>query len=77
MSETEYPHEIGIFLGYPLADVLGFMHQQKCCYVQDWKVYDDQESTRWLFSLFAKTRMAFIDGFESGKTIAQLMTDSV
>ena len=39
--EGEFPHEIGVFLGYPLADVIGFIENRgknftACGY---WKVY--------------------------------------
>ncbi len=40
----EFPHEVGLFLGYPPADVEGFMHRKesfKFCGL--WKVYDDVE----------------------------------
>lgn len=31
MEEANYPHEIGIFLGYPFEDVLGFIQNKPCC----------------------------------------------
>ena len=41
--EQEYPHEIGVFLGYPLEDVVGFIqhkgHNYTCC--GHWKCYGD------------------------------------
>ena len=41
---TEFPHEIGLFLGYPVGDVVGFIKNKgknfKCCGC--WKVYCDQ-----------------------------------
>ncbi len=40
MEEATYPHEIGIFLGYPLEDVLGFIQ------LVFWKVYDQNSVTR-------------------------------
>ena len=43
-AEGEFPHEVGLFLGYPPADVDGFMHRKdsyKLCGL--WKVYDDVE----------------------------------
>ena len=41
-SSLEFPHEIGIFLGYPPADVDGFMHRKEDCRISGlWKVYDD------------------------------------
>ncbi len=41
--EEDFPHEIGVFLGYPLADVIGFIQNRgknftACGY---WKVYTD------------------------------------
>lgn len=30
LEMSQYPHEIGLFLGYPLADVWGFIHHKKC-----------------------------------------------
>mgnify|MGYP002089819165 CR=1 FL=1 len=40
-DSTEFPHEIGLFLGYPPEDVRGFiLHKGNCCkYSGCWKVY--------------------------------------
>ena len=43
MAQEEFPHEIGLFLGYPLSDVKGFIdnngrNYQYCGY---WKVYEN------------------------------------
>ena len=43
-TNKDFPHEVGLFLGYPPADVDGFMHRKdsyKLCGL--WKVYDDVE----------------------------------
>lgn len=39
-----FPHEIGLFLGYPLKDVLGFMELVPLSYVKThgWRVYGDE-----------------------------------
>ena len=44
LQSEEFPHEIGIFLGYPLKDVLGFMGygKYKFCKTRYWKVYGDE-----------------------------------
>ena len=43
-TEADFPHEIGLFLGYPPADVDGFMHRREACRLCGlWKVYDDVE----------------------------------
>lgn len=51
-TEGDFPHEIGLFLGYPPADVAGFIHHRgsryKLCGL--WKVYSDVERAKALFS---------------------------
>ena len=43
-SGDDFPHEVGLFLGYPPADVDGFMHRKNECKLCGlWKVYDDVE----------------------------------
>ncbi|WRS28597.1 DUF3793 family protein [Oscillospiraceae bacterium MB08-C2-2] len=56
----QYPHEIGIFLGYPLADVRGFiLHKGRDYKLRKyWKVYGDVKESLQLFTLIdlAKSR---------------------
>lgn len=42
----DFPHEVGIFLGYPLEDVLGFEMQKASGFKFSgtWKVYGDKET---------------------------------
>ena len=54
----EFPHEIGLFLEYPLEDIEGFiLHQGKdaleCGY---WKVYGNVERAREIFRLYDSLR---------------------
>ena len=51
LTGEEFPHEVGFFLGYPPADVLGFIrHKGACCKLCGlWKVYSDVEKARALF----------------------------
>ena len=48
---SDFPHEIGLFLGYPVEDVLGFVRHKgryyKCCGY--WKVYGDVEHAKQCF----------------------------
>lgn len=43
MKDGEMPHEIGVFLGYPLKDILGFIGHPslKLTKVNGWRVYGD------------------------------------
>jgi hypothetical protein len=57
-SCREFPHEVGLFLGYPVDDVLGFVkhkgqNYKLCGY---WKVYGNVEQAKSCFSLYDKCR---------------------
>lgn len=45
-ANESFPHEVGLFLGYPLEDVVGFERHgaQDFKYSGIWKVYGDKES---------------------------------
>ena len=47
-NEIEFPHEIGIFLNYPLEDVRGFIEHkgQDSLFCGYWKVYHDPEKAK-------------------------------
>lgn len=53
-KEKEFPHEVGLFLGYPAEDVNGFIvngaKYAKC--VGTWKVYGDEEKARHQFTQY-------------------------
>lgn len=68
-----FPHEIGVFLGYPLVDVMGFIKNkgQNCKFCGYWKVYGDEEQARCLFDSFSKVRDDIFSHVEKGFSIAQ------
>ena len=39
-ESDEFPHEIGLFLGYPAVDVRGFIRHGECKCTGLWKVYE-------------------------------------
>lgn len=47
-ANVQFPHEVGLFLGYPLVDVIGFETQQAhgSRYSGYWKVYGNVENAR-------------------------------
>lgn len=75
MKHSFYPHEIGIFLGYPYEDVLGFIQDKPCCGIGAWKVYDplEWERTKRLFVLFDRFRDQFVQAVKKGFLIEQLI----
>ena len=70
----EFPHEIGLFLGYPPCDVKGFMEHGgrdcKCCGY--WKVYGDMDQAQKMFERFRKCTKIYLDLFHSGVPMTKL-----
>ena len=64
----DFPHEIGIFLGYPLADVQGFIanHGKNCLLCGCWKVYSNPESARRTFANYDRCREILCDKLRQG-----------
>lgn len=70
----EFPHEVGVFLGYPLEDVKGFIANggKNCKCVGCWKVYCDECEAKKRFAAFQKCRRVYAALFQQGKTVNQL-----
>lgn len=58
-GEMDYPHELGIILGYPLEDVKGFIESQGKNYLLSgyWKVYGNVEKAKQTFALYHKAKL--------------------
>ena len=73
-ESDEFPHEIGIFLGYPLGDVIGFIENggknSKC--VGCWKVYCNQCQAMKLFAQFDKCKRVYQQLWTNGRGLDQL-----
>ncbi len=71
---VSYPHEMGIFLGYPLEDVKGFIiHGGKNCYYTGyWKVYSDVERAKKVFDAYDEAKEAAVMEFFSGKRVWEI-----
>ena len=74
MTNREFPHEIGLFLGYPVEDVRGFIEQRgrDCKLSGYWKVYGDEQAARRLFHQFDRCRDTARGYIERGMTILEL-----
>jgi len=68
-SEMKFPHEIGIFLGYPLADVAGFIRNKgrNCKCIGTWKVYGDASYASKAFARFNKCSDVYSRLWKSGR----------
>lgn len=73
-ESDEFPHEIGLFLGYPAEDVCGFIANKACGYkcVGYWKVYGDEEKAKKTFAKFEKCTRCYCQQHAKGKGIERL-----
>ncbi|MBP3700900.1 MAG: DUF3793 family protein [Lachnospiraceae bacterium] len=69
-----FPHEIGLFLSYPLGDVIGFIENrgQNCKCVGCWKVYCDECEAQKTFARFDKCCQVYKRLFQQGLSLWQL-----
>lgn len=75
LSCDKFPHEIGVFLGYPLHDIYGFIHHRDegCLLTGEWKVYRNAEEAQKLFCRFKACKKALLRHVtENGKSLAQV-----
>ena len=73
-SQENFPHEIGLFLGYPPEDVCGFIENKACnckC-VGCWKVYGDEEAAKRKFAQYKKCTEVYRDRWATGTDIERL-----
>ena len=75
-TSEEFPHEIGLFLGYPPEDVEGFMARQCAKCVGCWKVYGDVERAQRLFALYARCTGIYLRQYAQGRSMERLTVRS-
>lgn len=73
-QNPDFPHEIGLFLGYPPEDVQGFIENKaqnyKC--VGCWKVYGDEGAAQKKFEAYKKCTEAYCHQWEKARDIQRL-----
>ncbi len=79
LKNTEnFPHEIGLFLGYPPADVEGFMKHPcegvQCCGY--WKVYAEPEKAQMTFRRYRQCTEAYCRMNQQGRTLVELTVNT-
>ncbi len=72
---SDFPHEIGVFLGYPLEDVVGFIKNKGCGYklCGYWKVYGDVNDASRIFKRYDKCRAFLCNRLNEGMNIYQAL----
>ena len=69
---SEFPHEIGLFLGYPPEDIYGFIEHRDCKCCGYWKVYDDEAFAQKQFAKFDKCAKVYQHKWIDGLTLERL-----
>lgn len=72
---ADMPHEIGLFLGYPLKDVAGYMQRDAlpCTCSRMWRIYGDPAPSLALTERYAACRTHMADRLETCSSPALLL----
>jgi len=74
-GEAEFPHELGLLLGYPIEDVEGFIRNKgkKFLYTGYWKVYDNVAAKKDLFRMYELAKETLIQLVFNGVSIREIL----
>lgn len=73
LAQAEFPHEIGLFLGYPPEDVEGFILRREEVRLSGcWKVYGNAEAAGKLFARYRKCIRVYQRCYAEGCSLERL-----
>ena len=77
-SVAPFPHEIGLFLGYPVEDVVSFIASAgaQSVSVGQWKVYHNNDRAQKQFEVMKRWEDELLDRFNTGSSFKELLTMS-
>ena len=73
-GKADFPHEIGIFLDYPMEDVAAFIEKRGKDYLFSgyWKVYHNAGAARSKFEIYDVQRRSAVTELMQGKSISEI-----
>ncbi len=73
-QDSDFPHEIGLFLGYPVDDVLGFMRSSRegVKYTGVWKVYSNKDAALETFDRYKRCTEIYKKAHNNGVSLDEL-----
>lgn len=79
MAGEAFPHEIGIFLSYPLEDVKGFIAHPNdgVQLVGLWKVYEEAEQKKRIFDVYKKCTQRIRERLLGGERLETIFCKSI
>ena len=74
-DDKEFPHELGLLLGYPAEDVIGFIENQgkNPLYTGYWKVYSNVRETKNLFERYNQAQENVVRMISSGLDVQNIL----
>lgn len=74
-GKGEFPHEMGLFLGYPVEDVLGYIDNdgKNFLTIGYWKVYKNKREKTMLFKKFEEAKEVMITLISYGLNIKEVI----
>ena len=77
-NSEKFPHEIGLFLGYPLEDVKSFIANcgRNSCMTGYWKVYNNLDEARKTFMRYTKCTNVYTQKMKEGTSLDRLTVRS-
>lgn len=73
-GSIDFPHELGVFLGYPLHDVKGFIEHQGKNYLCSgyWKVYRNETKAKKTFQLYRTVKDMVLQMIDAGRDLYEV-----
>lgn len=72
-QEADFPHEIGLFLGYPPEDVQGFIYRKgEEKWSGSWKVYGDVAAAKKTVARYRKCTDVYLKELAHGRALERL-----
>lgn len=70
----DFPHEIGVFLNYPIEDVIGFIKNKgnDCKCIGTWKVYGDISKSKTMFRKFNYCTLVYTKLYSEGRSLGSM-----
>lgn len=71
---ADFPHEVGLFLGYPLCDVVGFERNRSAFkYSGFWKVYGDLDEAERKMKMYKTCSEVCMEMLDSGLSVPMIV----
>ena len=76
--DLDFPHEIGVFLGYPLDDTIDFIeNKKKCKLIGTWKVYNNVDNAKKLFKQYKDISTSICEKIKRDESLKNILKEYV